>query len=570
LPPWPFVVIAAVVAGLFLFGSSEEEHLLYLKDDELNMTGLNKIEPFQLTDGLYDSSGDSGYYLYTYIQFSDDGKYMFYPESMSEYDDMDLYCLNLKADNASKSSTVKIVTGVTDYKISTDGTRVFLHKNDKLYFHNLKEKVKIDSDVYEFHINGDGTQLLYITNEDDLYIHDMKSGESVKIDSNACLEHVTEDLAKIYYLKKDVLYFKETGKDKVKVDSDVSGVISVFDSGGLYYVTSTDETVPLSDYVNDDMTSDAVMTEPDYDDYTGTDSYGYSTFDSDAYYEAWDAYYEKQERDALREALKYNTYTLTKSSLYYFDGKEPVKVADDYNTYMTVGLDKAMLVYSKYESADMPTFNLSEITSYDDVQSALDMALTSSDSIFIAVGGKETALDVKSADNFRFNKAGTALYYLENASDDLYDLYFLAISGDTAGAPELYDEEVSFDYYIMSDSEAVVYFKDVDNENNSGDLYINKNYIDTDVCCYYMRPIAGDKVNLLYMVDFDNDDYIGTLKRYDGKKPVKIAEDVRDYVTNDKGMIAYLTNFDTDDFVGDAYLCNGSKPKLIDEESLIC
>ncbi len=560
------VVIAAVIIGLFMFGSSAKNHLLYLKDDELNMTALDKIQPLELTDGLYDGSGNAGYYLYAYIQFSDDGKYMFYPESMSEYDDMDLYCLNLKADNTKENSAFKIDSEVNDYKISLNGTKVFYLKNNKLYLHNLKEKVKIDSDVYEFHINGDGTQLLYVTNDDDLYIYDMKSGDSVKIDSDARLEYVTEDLGKIYYLKNDVLYLKEPGKDKAKIDSDVSGVISVFDSGGLYYITSDTKTVPLSDYVTDDMTSDAVMTEPDHDDYVGEDSYGYTTFDSDAYYEAWDAYYEKQERDALREELKYNTYSLTKSSLYYFDGKAAVKVADDYSTYMTAGLDKAMLVYSKFSSADMPAFKLSEITSYYDVQSALDTALNSSDNICMAVEGKETALDLESADNFRFNKAGTSLYYLENASGDSYDMYALAISGDTAGAPELYDEDVSYDYFIINDSEAVVYFKDMDTYNNSGDLYINKNYIDTDVCSYFMRFNAGEKVNLLYMVDFDTDDNIGTLKKYDGKKPVKIADDVRDFVTNDSGTIAYLTNFDTDDYVGDAYLYNGSKPKLIDEE----
>jgi hypothetical protein len=560
------IVLIAVAAGIFLLGSSGKSHLLYLKDDEINMTALNKIGPFELTDGLFDDDDAYSRYFYSEIRFSDDGNYMFYPENITEYDEFDLFYLSLKADNAKRSSAEKIDSGISSYAISQDGTRVFYLKNNKLYFYNLKEKIKLDSDVSEFYISGDGMKLVYLTDENDLYARDMKTDGAEKIDSDAQIEYVTEDLEKIYYLKNNNLYLKQTGSEKAKIDNGIGGVIRVFESGELYYFTSTTQSVPLSDYVTDDMTSDAVMTEPDYDDYMGEDSYGYSTFDSDAYYADWNAYYEKQERDSLRDALRSNTYTVTKRSLYYYDGASSVKVADDFYTDMTTGYDKAMLVYSKYDSTEVPTFKLSEITSYYDVQNALDMALNTGGSICLAIGGKETALELESAEYFRFNKAGTSLYYLENTSGDAYDLYARVISGDTAGKPELYDEDIYYSYYIFYDSDAVVYFKDVDTANYSGDLYIDKNKVDTDVYCYNMWGLPNEKTSLLYMVDYDETDLIGTLKKYDGIKTVKIADDVRDYVTDDKGTIAYITNYDTDDSVGDAYLYTGSRPKLIDEE----
>lgn len=560
------VVVIAVVAGIFLFGSPAKTHLLYLKDNEINMTALSKLEPFQLTDGLYDGGDVPSGGLNSRIKFSDDGKYMFYPENITNSYDMDLYYLNLKANNAKQSSAAKIDSGVSYYSISLDGTKVFYLKSDKLYFYNLKEKVKIDSDVSGFYISDDGLKLLYTSGDGKLYMKDMKSGDVEKIDNDALVQRVSPDLGKIYYLKNDDLYLKEAGKDKAKLDSDVSNVPYLNDTGEFYYVKSTTETHPLSDYVNDDMTSDADMTEPDYDDYLKKDNNGYSYFDSDAYYDDWDVYYAKQERDDLRDQLQYNTYTETKASLYFYDGKAPVKVTDNYNASMSGGTEKAMIVYSKKGSADVPKFNLSEITSYYDVQSALDAASYIANDVFIAIGVKETEIDQESAESFRFNTAGTTLYFLDNASEDSYELYSLAISGDTIGTPELFDEDVFYNYFVMDDSDSIVYFKDVDSDNNCGDLYVNKKNIDTDVYGYSMSSTGGKKLNLIYLADYDEDDYIGTLKQYNGKKPVKIADDVYRYLADDKGTIAYIANYDADDDVGDAYLYSGSKPKQIDDD----
>ena len=69
-----------------------------------------------------------------------------------------------------------------------------------------------------------------------------------------------------------------------------------------------------------------------------------------------------------------------------------------------------------------------------------------------------------------------------------------------------------------------------------------------------------------YLTDVD-DDGVGTLKVYDGKKPAKIADDVYSFITNGDSNVAYLSDYDVEDSEGEAYLYNGAKePKLIDRD----
>lgn len=566
------IVIAAAIIGIFVLKPSTKTNVLYVKADQLSMTGTNKIAPFELTDSLYDSDGND-VYLRSYIVTSDDGKYMFYPENVSDADStIDLYFLNLTANNAKKSSAVEIDTGVSSYQTSLDGTKVFYLKSEKLNFFDLKEKVEIASDVSEFYISDDGMKLLYLDMEGTLYSKDMKTGsDAEKIDSDVTIQHISGDLSKAYYIKSEDLYLKEAGKEKVKIASDVSEVPAVYDSGALYYTKSETEDVSLFDYVTDDLaSSDAVMTEPEYDDFITTDAEGYPDFDYDAYVDAYDEYYEKQERDTLREELQSDTYSIIRASLYFYDGKESVEVTDSYNLYFSTCPEKTMIAYSKFQSSDVAKMNLSDVLSSNEVWGMLDSAYGygASFDAFIAIGAKESQVDQEEANQFAFNDTGTMVYFIDNFSYDDYagDLYYIAITGDTVGKAELYEEAVYDYFYFINNDTSLVYFKDLDNESYCGDMYIDKRKIDTDVFCYDVTMI-GDTVNFFYMTGLDPEDYIGTLKQYDGNNTAKIVDDVYNYAADEKGTLAYITNYDTDDEIGDAYLYDGGKePKLIDKD----
>ncbi len=464
------VVIAAVLIALFVLKPASKSTLVYLKDDELYLTDLKKLEPIELTDDLYDDGGSSYYAFYSTVLTSEDGRYLFYPQGIQGDDSFDLYMVDLKA-NPNNAQPVKIGSGLSEYRISLDGKKVFYLDDGKLHYSDLVNKTKIDSGVYEFHINGEGTKLLYVDDEDTMYYSDSKAGGDVqKLDSDVYIQNVSEDLGRIWYLKDDTFYFLEVGKDKVKIDSKVSMVSAVYDTGEAYYVT--------------------------------TGSKG--------------------------------------STLFYYDGKESVEITDEYYSTLATG-SVAMIAYNKTDKDGW------------------------AEGAYIAVGATETELDQEEAARFVFNRSCSALYFFDNYSDDddSCELFAVQISNGAVGSPELYDEDVSSDVLWAYEDDEIVYYKDYSYDDNSGDMYINKTAVDTDVYAYslYVRE------NCYYYLADTDDDMIGTLKMYDGKKTVAIADDVYSYLPDTGTTVAYITDFDTDDWVGTAYLYTGSKePKLIDED----
>ncbi len=568
------VIIAAALIALFILKPAANATLLYLKDEELSLTGLKNIEPFELTDELYDDeAGYMGYNVAYRIKTSENGRYLFYPQEIGDDDTYDLFRIDLKANNAKKSTAVRVASGISDYRISPDGGSVIYLDGDRLYISDITDKVKIDSDVMEFYVNEDCTRVIYLDSDGELYYSDSANwSRAEKLDSDAELEQASDDLSRIWYLKNDALYFLEIGRDKVKIDSDIEIVAAVYDSGEAYYSKYDEQLKPLMDFVTDDMVAaDAAITEPDYDDYTTivTNAYGYTyeDIDYDAYNEAYSAYLDKLDRDELREDLASERYSLGSSSLFYYDGSKSVEITDQLGTVYQTG-EQPMIIYNKPEAGNLPKILLSELVLTTNVTDIIDDAIGAEGEdgapVFIAIGAAETEIDQDKADSFIFDPAGTALYFLDNISDkdDAAELYQIRITRDTVSAPELYDEDVASLLRVFNGNQ-LLYFKDYDEDDYSGDLYIDQTRIDTDVYLYGFTTLT-DRDYFYYFADVD-DDGIGTLKLYDGKKAVKIADDIFDYLASDEKNVVYLSDYDIDDGEGDAYLYNGSRePALID------
>ena len=238
----------------------------------------------------------------------------------------DLYLYNEK----SKDVTTKIVSNVVDYFITDDDSYVIaLDDEDTLYSYNFKkEKQKLDSDVssiegytndkvlYErdgilyvrslkaskddrtkvtdnhddnISFSKDGKKVIYINEDDELVIFNIKKGEGEKIasdvstyycdskscdklyyvvlDSNKVLyyyngkdgEKITEDIYSINsydvdnqivlytkYNKDDknyTLYYQNGTKDAIEVENKLSGLrtVRLFEEKDVYYITSDNE-----------------------------------------------------------------------------------------------------------------------------------------------------------------------------------------------------------------------------------------------------------------------------------------------------------------------------------------
>lgn len=587
-------VAAVVVLALFLLGGKGgiKNYGLYFKDKEIFCTNFSKADPWQLTSRfLYQVSDDSNediadaaYYIGRFIELSNDGKIMFFPDRIDENDSG--FTLYYRYMNKQEQEPVKVDSGVVSFTVNEAATTVTYLKDidNTLYQYDLKTdtKEKIGEYVYGYLVSDDGRKLCHINSEGNVYIkHHGKDKE--KIDSYATdLSHVSEDFKTIFYVKEGSLYRKTEGKDKEKISSDVYSVLKAYESGALYYIKTDSEQVTLKDYVLDDMKdTDASMTEPEYPtypswwDYDTTEEYNAAVEqyeeDYEAYQEAYYKYLDKLDRDELRESLADYTMSHSNYSLYFYDGTEEKVITDAfvYDPYsITVhdlAVDTPVIVYMAYNQSDFDKVKLSEINSIYEVEDMVEAALYSSFEKYIATGDAATVFEQESAVGFKIADDGKTIYFIDKTDEDknFGDLYRLVVSGGKPQKPELYDSDVSIGHMNITTDGKVVYFKDV--KDYKGDLYVDKTRIDYDVNVYsFEYSVDFDKIT--YFTDYNSDKDYGTLKVYDKGKAVKIADDVHAFVITPDGEILYLIDYSTTYYKGDLYIYRKGKSSKVDDD----
>lgn len=400
------VVLIAVFAGFLFFRGgkkAENPYIMYVKDKELNLSHISSIKPYELTSKLLDDVDideyelfGSDYYMlllsYSYVHFSDDNNYLFYPDKIG--DGVTIYWRDLRKGKSGESH--KIDSGdIVFTAINKNGSKFYYIKGSEnrlyVYDRNKDEKTKLDDDVRTAYISDDGNYIIYIKNNDgEKVIYELqlsgKEPEKNKIDSEASIVRAFPNSKKVFYLKDDSLYVKENKEDKVKIASDVTHVVTVVDEKSVYYLKSESIKNSLDKFIEDDYAAgDKDLVEPVYPSYPDEprypnqydytyqqwyssywgyeyneelDEWGYWNLeiDWDRYYEAVDQYkldYEEWEkecnrireeyylayelyedkvmRDFLREELKdeANAISYNKYILYYWsDGTETELVRD--------------------------------------------------------------------------------------------------------------------------------------------------------------------------------------------------------------------------------------------------
>jgi hypothetical protein len=622
LIPALIIVLAAgaFAAFLFLKKDSNINSVIYMKDGELSYISQKSKEPIELTDNFY--NGDTNNYFFKYqvssnINYSKDGKRIFYPDKMTD-GSMDLYYLNLKSKDGEGE---KIVSKISRYAVNSAGTIVYYIKGDSLYRSNLADEEKIDSNVANFYISEDGKKLVYQDMENNIYYKNGDKDE-IKLDSNSEISYASESLDKVYYLKNNSLYLSTGGEDGEKLLSDVTRVLNIYDTGEIYYLNTTETQMLLSDFVNDDLlASDAALVEPMqpvypyyedcrptlpepvepnysdyYDEYYWVDWDAYyadldvytqeinnynaewdrvyqaalEQYDKDyaAYEDAYEQYNLKASRDEIRNALGQNSITVTQNTLYYYDNEKATAITDKFSDYSSITYLKPGIVYQNLNTTELTKINMSEVTSFDDVNTYAQEAVNSSTEDYVALGSVTSAIKQTDGRNYSFNASNTALYFLDNYDEEngYGDLYEAQITGTSVGAPELYDKEVA-DFQYFGDSDSVLYYKEK-TENATAELYLNKKRVDFDVHMYNVTILdSKDKDSFCYVTDFDPDTETGTLKLYNGTEPVKIADDVYDYYAVDEKYMVYLKDYKSDNSYGDLYQYSGTgKEKRIDKK----
>lgn len=610
-------VIAVLILVISLFsgggGKGENNYALYLKDSEIFFTDLKKdSEAWQLTSRLVDTDdvddedlADAGYQLGLYTYMSEDGKYIFFPDKIGDDDDgFNLYYREVAKPDA---EAVKIDSDVQSYTVNDSATLVTYLKGEEgnLYQYKIGEdsKDKIASEVRGFEVSDDGKKIGYINSENSIYLK-YADKEKEKIASDvSTLEYVTEDFTTVYYIKDGSLYKQVEGADKVKIASDVYDVIKIYDSGEIYYLTSEAEEISLMDYVTDDMKdADASIAEPSYPNYPSSPSRpSWWNYDTDAEYdaayeayeeayEAWqaecdrmkteyyaarEAYYAKLSRDELREDLEEETLDQSSYSLCFYNGTEEVVITDAfvggyyYDSSYTYASNAPVIAYEAYNQSNLEKVKLSEVESIYDIENMVEAALFSSSERYIAVKGTATVIEQeKEATNFRINSAGTEVYYIDDIPNEKNygELYRISIADGVVGKAEVYDSDVYTGYCYFVNETDLKYFKDY--KDGKGELYINKNKIDYDVDIYNVE-VHSDLGKVFYFTDWNDEKDYGTLKVYDGKESVKIADDVHSFSVTPDGRVLYLYDYSLNYYKGELHEWSNGETRKIDDD-VVC
>lgn len=594
-------------------GKAENNYALYVKDGEIFFTDLKKdSKAWQLTSRLVDTDdvddevlANVGYTLGLYTYMSEDGKYIFFPDKIVDDDHGNLYYREAAKPDV---EAVKIDSDVRSYTVNASATLVTYLKGEEgnLYQYKIGEdsKDKIASEVEDFVVSDDGKKIGYFNSENSIYLkYTDKDKEKIASDVSS-VEYLTEDFTTVYYVKDGSLYKQVEGADKVKIASDVYSVIKIYDSGEIYYLKSESEEISLMDYVIDDMKdADASITIPSYPNYPsspsrpslrGYDTYAeyeaaYSAYEAEyaeweaeydrmeaEYYSAREAYYAKLSRDELREDLEEETLDQSGYSLCFYNGTEATVITDAfandfYSSGYTFASDTPVIAYEAYNQSNLEKVKLSEVESSSDIEDMVEAALFSSSERYIAVKAAATVVEQeKEATNFRINSAGTEVYYIDDIPNEKNygELYRISIADGIVGKAEVYDTDVFTAYCYFINETDFRYFKDFDFKDSKGELYINKNRIDYDVCAFYV-DVYSDLGKVIYFTDWNDEKYYGTLKVYDGKESVKIADDVHNFYVTPDGRVLYLYDYSLNYYKGELHEWSNGETRKIDDD-VVC
>lgn len=581
------LIVAAIVFIPKLTKKPTTNYALYVKDYQMFFTDFKKnAKPWQLTSSLVDKNdvdnedlNESSYVFGVAFTVSKDGKLIFYYDKCSGDGDS-LYYRSIKKP---EQEPVKIGSDVNDYYVTEDASTIYYSKTSDdtatLYKKTLKDdnKEKLADNVSAFFVSSDETTVLILDDDYGIYIkEDGKDKE--KIASDASVHHLTEDLSLIIYSKDNAIYKYEKGKDTEKLVSDATNIYPCNNNCEFYYSKTDTQEVPAMNYVIDDMKdSDAAMQEPEYPSYPywwdyDTDEEYYAAQEnyqkaSDAYYEARSAYYEKLQRDELRQALSDAKIKISKRSLYFFDGSESTLISDSFINNHATSYESQAMVFST-SSGDASKVKLSEITSANSLEYDITAALNKEGAYNIACRANVTTIDSTTAANFTISPDGTAVYYIDNVPEGKKhgELFQISIKDGKADAPVSYDTDVCLysSYFINNE---LFYFKDV-NDNQQGDLYNNKEKIDSDV------SVSSVKYNEIlnayfYETEWNDDAETYTLKMRKNNESIKIADDVNSYTVTPTGDILYLNDFSTRSYKGTLNQWTKNGPVKIDDD-VVC
>lgn len=579
-------VIGIAAFGIVHFkeGKGEGSSISYIKNNELYQYNIKLGKEIKLSSNAVNES-DRWYdrrLVVNDIEESPDGKYVFFYEDYDHFNGKLCY-MNQNKKNASRE---KIDNDVFLFELASNNKVIYMQNTGALYMYDIKngEKEKIGVDADSFTISEDGKNLLYVTKDSDLYYVKIEAGsDKEKLDSDIeNLLYYTKDLNTIYYIKETDIYCIKNLEGKEKVASDAVPIGSYNDNAGIYYTRNVEPVITSEMVLIDDFAaSDADWPQPLAGKYTKKEqtSTGRTIMvtDNEAFNAAKEKYREKQYRDTLRARLKteLEPYLSECTDIYAYDGAEH-EVLKNAAVPLTLGWNSQMCYTFCWGETKIPTINLSDIESYEDItefisQEFENIAEGGTDA-YLLVDGKAVPFTYDSSVMYRVDEEANIIYgarfSIDSGSDKKNYSELFSVTYSDAGVSEAVsiDNDLDKDSALLSLENGVMYYyKDYDSELQKGTLYCNGAEIDQDV--YYYYDDEGSK--RLYYLKEKSKSGNGMLCSYDGSKTVKLIDDAVFFNIVDDQHAVVLVNYSTKSQTGDLKLVSikdGGKTKKIGED----
>lgn len=572
------VGIVKIVPSLF----SSKAAYVYLTDDS-ELMFLKKLKQDAESVELSDEEGAGS------VQFSEDGKYLYFVEQESGYGTGDLYVMAVSKIGKKDAEPEKISADVGQYKVLNGGKVLYLKGSSgdgQLRLYDGKESYKLASDVSYFFANGKQTYAYYTEYDSD----GTETLYRVAIKQDGSKEKLLSGVDQIYGgYSYDVLvygkysdsgdpsspldiYVATPGEKGTKVLEEVYAVYDTDLSSGkaaFTYVTAQTEERTLYDFVTDSMAaSDANASAPSRYDYGQYGSWGWWETDWDAYNAAQDAWYAARSRNSIRNSLKDTAYDVTTYTLFRYEDGKTTQIAEGLDdAYPARDGEAKVYIYSKTPQDLGTVADVADLSYYGEVYELLD---SGERTWYQNVNGTESELKLDDDDAYVIQLVGVldgkeAVLEVFDGSDVVLQGYSLGKSSLTFTGTITDDEYTGLDF--NSDKDAVYFYTDLSKDGTSGELVCYKNGEKTTVA----KDVNGvwlleDSDTIFKVEDQDYNSRTGatewTLCAVRGGKDTQIADEVTDITILGAKQVVYISD-------GDLYLWNGSDSvKLADDVTM--
>ncbi len=558
--------IAGIVLALVLTSGSAKvngkEYALYIKDGELWYTVFSKTGPWQITDQLF--AGDLGYKDISGDKIADkcfvskDYSMIYYPDHIEDdFDTITLYARSLT-------------------------------KKDK-------EPVRIAKDILSYIPSEDNSNVLYQDSNGDLFLFSLKQETKEKIAKDLLYNNyaATKDLKTIAYLEEGTLYLLRQGEEKVKMAGDVLRFGLSEDGSYVIYTTNETGDISVSLYKktvdgNKTKIADEAILRTELWAPIHVEGFYYNVIEQEmikAIELFEDDVPSDTSYDSFRETVEESEFKVTKTTYYYYDGTQSVKLVESYTYNMEMDF-----IHSMDDEGPVPIYSLRYYEKPeglikfsdekpDSLRTALARLVRPFKDVYLIGGYLFDTEAMRSTFGEPFFDEGE-LYYYKKPDDfegegepDEADLYRLDL---TTGEETLVFAGIEDGVKVKGND--LYHMKDVKKE--IGSLYINDQWIADDVgteTFYELQLSAANQKRgafFYFATDYERDVSSNTggnmsswsLWVYDGQKATHIGDEVHDMMAVGGEGILYITDFSSKRRNGDMYLYVNGKSELVDEE----